>query len=270
MDTSPTLQDFVVKLLTDPGARSAFELDPQGVLADAGLGDLTAADVREVVPLLADYAPVHSVPVHLDFTDPAGMQVGSAATLYGGTTALYGDLRYPSAHGLPDFGAGVTVATAAGATVGLGSLHGNSLSVSGLGFGLGWDGPDLPAVPEPGAVVDTGSIHDGVAPVLGGAADPVLGGVDSVTAGHLPQVPGGALNPTLDPALGGVADPVVGAVDPLLGGGAPGTHDLFGSGLRTPALPGTDSGPLGGIVDHHPTSTLVPDLAHTGIVDLPF
>ncbi|MFF5291976.1 IniB N-terminal domain-containing protein [Paractinoplanes globisporus] len=57
MEFSPTLQDFVLNLIYDPGARSAFELDPHGTLEAAGLGDVTAADVRDVLPLVLDNAP---------------------------------------------------------------------------------------------------------------------------------------------------------------------------------------------------------------------
>jgi hypothetical protein len=61
MDSSQTLHDFVLNLLTNAEARSAFELDPEGVLNDAGLGDITAADVQDVVPLVVDYAPVQGI-----------------------------------------------------------------------------------------------------------------------------------------------------------------------------------------------------------------
>jgi hypothetical protein len=58
MDSSPTLQDFVLNLIYDPAARSAFELDPESALHAAGLGDITAADVQQVIPLVVDSAPV--------------------------------------------------------------------------------------------------------------------------------------------------------------------------------------------------------------------
>ncbi|MGA6165777.1 IniB N-terminal domain-containing protein [Amycolatopsis magusensis] len=51
-----TLHDFVLNLLTDDAARSAFAADPTAVLSDAGLGDVTAQDVQEVLPLVADQA----------------------------------------------------------------------------------------------------------------------------------------------------------------------------------------------------------------------
>ncbi|HET6501642.1 MAG TPA: IniB N-terminal domain-containing protein, partial [Amycolatopsis sp.] len=51
------LHDFVLSLLTDDAARSAFEADPTAALANAGLSDVTPQDIQEVAPLVADYAP---------------------------------------------------------------------------------------------------------------------------------------------------------------------------------------------------------------------
>jgi hypothetical protein len=61
MDSGQTLHDFVLNLLGDPHARAAFELDPQGALHSAGLSDITAADVQDVIPLVIDYAPVQGL-----------------------------------------------------------------------------------------------------------------------------------------------------------------------------------------------------------------
>jgi hypothetical protein len=60
MDSTQTLHDFVLNLLTNSEARSAFQLDPEGALNEAGLSDITAADVQDVVPLVVDYASVQS------------------------------------------------------------------------------------------------------------------------------------------------------------------------------------------------------------------
>src|SRR5438067_11023118 len=51
------LHDFVLTLLTDDAARSAFAADPTAALAAAGLSDVTPQDIAEVAPLVADYAP---------------------------------------------------------------------------------------------------------------------------------------------------------------------------------------------------------------------
>ncbi|MBQ0903595.1 IniB N-terminal domain-containing protein [Micromonospora sp. U21] len=50
------LHDFVLNLFVDVDARAAYDLDPEGALQAAGLTDVTAADVQDVMPLVADYA----------------------------------------------------------------------------------------------------------------------------------------------------------------------------------------------------------------------
>ncbi|NIH83046.1 IniB N-terminal domain-containing protein [Amycolatopsis viridis] len=51
------LHEFVLNLLNDEAARSAFAADPTSALAAAGLSDVTPQDIQEVAPLVADYAP---------------------------------------------------------------------------------------------------------------------------------------------------------------------------------------------------------------------
>jgi len=70
MDTSATLHDFVLNLIYDADARAAFESDPEGALHAAGLGDVTAADVQEVIPLVVDYVPMSGI---TSATGPAGV-----------------------------------------------------------------------------------------------------------------------------------------------------------------------------------------------------
>src|SRR5262245_53588423 len=72
MGSPQTLHDFVLNLLTNPDARSAFEIDPEGTLRDAGLADISVADVQDVVPLVVDYAPVQG----LTSLVPAGDDLG--------------------------------------------------------------------------------------------------------------------------------------------------------------------------------------------------
>ncbi|MFI7674143.1 IniB N-terminal domain-containing protein [Actinophytocola sp. NPDC049390] len=56
MEPAQTLHDFALNLLTDTDAMSAFDSDPAGALKAAGLGDITAGDVQEILPLVQDYA----------------------------------------------------------------------------------------------------------------------------------------------------------------------------------------------------------------------
>src|ERR1700743_652609 len=55
-----TLHDFVLNLLSDSQALAAFEQDPATMLDHAGLSDISAADVQEVIPLVIDYVPTHA------------------------------------------------------------------------------------------------------------------------------------------------------------------------------------------------------------------
>ncbi|MFD9701581.1 IniB N-terminal domain-containing protein [Lentzea sp. NPDC059081] len=61
MTLPQTLHDFTLTLLGDPDARSAFQLDPQGSLDAAGLGDVHPADIQELLPLVLDFAPATAV-----------------------------------------------------------------------------------------------------------------------------------------------------------------------------------------------------------------
>src|ERR1700709_272333 len=61
MEPVQTLHAFTLNLLNDPSALSAFGLDPEHALAVAGLSDISATDVHEVLPLVLDYVPVDSL-----------------------------------------------------------------------------------------------------------------------------------------------------------------------------------------------------------------
>jgi hypothetical protein len=82
------LQDFVLNLLNDEAARSAYTADPTGALADAGLGDLTPQDVQEVIPLVTDSLP-SDTPVGDLAVDVTGVMDG-ADTLGGSLGAANG------------------------------------------------------------------------------------------------------------------------------------------------------------------------------------
>ncbi|WP_424189181.1 IniB N-terminal domain-containing protein [Actinokineospora sp. G85] len=119
-----TLHDFVLNLLSDDAARSAFALDPAAALGGAGLGDITAQDVQDVIPLVIDYAPVGDIgqafEVALSTGDPivqlqavADAAEGAAAVAAGVTTdeftatakgiltedGLYGEVNVDTEHG---------------------------------------------------------------------------------------------------------------------------------------------------------------------------
>ncbi|MFC6014661.1 IniB N-terminal domain-containing protein [Plantactinospora solaniradicis] len=73
MGSPQTLHDFVLNLLTNPDARSAFEIDPEGTLREAGLSDISVADVQDVVPLVVDYAPVQGLTSLVPVGDELGL-----------------------------------------------------------------------------------------------------------------------------------------------------------------------------------------------------
>ncbi len=59
MLTISSLIEFLLDLLRDEDAQAEFVADPQGMLARHGLGQLSAQDVYDVAPLVADHASVH-------------------------------------------------------------------------------------------------------------------------------------------------------------------------------------------------------------------
>ncbi|QFU92925.1 IniB N-terminal domain-containing protein [Amycolatopsis sp. YIM 10] len=82
--TGQTLHEFVLNLLTDDAARSAFGTDPAAALSGAGLQDITAQDVQEVVPLVLDYAPGGVSPESLE----SGLASLPAGDLGGADSAI--------------------------------------------------------------------------------------------------------------------------------------------------------------------------------------
>ncbi|SCL27702.1 hypothetical protein GA0074692_2397 [Micromonospora pallida] len=232
-----TLHDFVLDLLTNPDARSAFDLDPEGALREAGLTDITATDVQDVVPLVVDYAPVQGV----TSLAPLGDQLGSVVPVTDPTDVI-GQLQNVTQQ--------VAVTTpATNVDVNAGVL--GAISVDPAGLSAGAELPfGLTVGTGPAAVdADLSATYDVVntldADLVGGPAVDDL--VDDVT------------NPVLPPS-GGTLDPVtgpLGGVDGLLGGDPLGTigglgGQLGGGGLA-PDVPGTvDSvtGQVGGVTDH--------------------
>jgi len=58
--TSPSLLDWILHLLGDASARSAFQADPGGYAASHGFTDVSGADMHEALCLAVDCAPAHS------------------------------------------------------------------------------------------------------------------------------------------------------------------------------------------------------------------
>ncbi|MET9626381.1 IniB N-terminal domain-containing protein [Lentzea sp. NPDC006480] len=88
-----TLHDFTLGLLTDLDAREAFQQDPLGCLEAAGLSDITATDVHEILPLVLDAASVPNVDAVQDVLGgelPAVDSLLQIAGNVGGVTGLAG------------------------------------------------------------------------------------------------------------------------------------------------------------------------------------
>jgi hypothetical protein len=270
MDSSPTLQDFVLNLIYDPVARSAFELDPHGTLQQAGLGDVTAADVPDVLPLVLDYAPLAGVQsidglsqvddlttgvANLDIAGAAAHLQTITAHLGGTTSQVTGDLNIAAA--------GAVTVTAdhlvngvlhGGVGVGDGGLFGHAgLGLDGLGLdgvgldGLGLDGHGgLTVDHDPAGGLDasvTAPVHQTVADVTY-TADGLLSHATTGTLdGTVNTVTG--LTGSLDLDVSGVHGATSSVIGSVLG------SDLTGSltGGLLPDGTGVDS-TLGG-VEHH-------------------
>lgn len=265
MDSNQTLHDFVLNLLTDAEARSAFQLDPEGALNEAGLGDITAADVEDVVPLVVDYTSVQGnadlAPATGDLdlggigSDPTSaigqlqavtqqLSVGAQPTSVDGSVAAAGAIAVDSS------GLGVSADGWVGFGVSAGT-SGVTADLSGtqdLSGTLDSEVVDSVATEATGTVGSTAGTADDL--VGGGTVDGVLGGnpVDGVLGGNAVNgVLGG--NP-VDGVLGGnPVDGVLGgnAVDGVLGNAGSAADPLTGqldgaTGLVNDSLDGVDDG----------------------------
>lgn len=202
MESTQTLHDFVLNLLTNPEARSAFELDPEGTLNAAGLGDITAADVQDVVPLVVDYAPVQGI---TGLVPTGDLGLGQIGALDGNATNVIGQLQTVTQQlsvgvPTPSADANVNVAAVGAITV---DTSGVSLATTGLIPGIGV------AASTSGATVDLSGAHD------------VAGTLDSDVVGPVGADATGAVDATLGTATGLVpgapVDSVLYTTDDTLG-----------------------------------------------------
>jgi hypothetical protein len=203
------LQDFVLNLLNDEAAQTAYAADPAGALSAAGLGDLTPQDVQEVIPLVTDALPNET---------PLGDLAVDVTGVMDGTDALGGSL---------------------GAANGLGQL--GVWGVQGDEGGLAlWSGTatDLLGRTAGGLSVD----GDGLA----AAATTPLGYTDFDTAGNYHVIPAdpsdviGNVGDTGDTVAGTVTQFVSTGVDTVAGTTDSGGDTLAGFLAGTPAAPAAD------------------------------
>jgi hypothetical protein len=266
MDTSPTLQDFVLNLIYDPAARSAFEVDPESALHAAGLGDITAADVQQVIPLVVDSAPVAGLQglagVDDLTTGVANLDVAGAVSQLQSITSqvaltpagIVGEIN----NTVGSVNAAV-VSVAGGDIINGSVLSGNTLGVAGLG-GL------------------TSSIPVGLGGVSAGN-DPALHLDNNVvpTVEHTVTDTVGSVAPGVDHVVPGIDTSVTGILDgPLdtvtnLPASLPIDHspnlDVPGVGAATSSIGSIVKPDLGHVLSHDPVSDLhntVSSVASTG------
>jgi hypothetical protein len=256
MDSSPTLQDFVLNLIYDPAARSAFELDPESALHAAGLGDITTADVQQVIPLVVDSAPVtglHDLAGGDDLTTGvANLDVAGAVSQLQAITAqaavlpgqVAGDLNLTNTLG----GVNATVLTVTGDNVaGVPLLSGNSLGLGGVTSAVPVGADGLSAANDPGLHLDNG-LTSGVATPVGETATSVVSGVD-----HSLDAPG------LDAGPVGILDGGLGAVTGLpasISLDHAADLDVAGVGGATSSVGSLIQPDLGHVLPHDPVGDL--------------
>ena len=137
MDTFETLQDFALHLLNDQQAFSAFQLDPETALGAAGLGDVSALDVQEILPLVLDYAPTQSLgQIDTAFNSLPLLEDSPISGVAAQVQDLTGDLST-----VTDLGQGLDADVLGGKLAGLGDVAdlggvGDIADLGGLG-GLG-------------------------------------------------------------------------------------------------------------------------------------
>ena len=264
------LHDFVLNLLTDVDARSAFEIDPEGALHAAGLADITLTDVQDVVPLVVDYVPVQDLTSLVPVGDQLGLDglVSNPTDVIGQLQTVVQQVSISAHNGAVDVNA---------ATLGAFSVDATSLSASGsilpgLGLGLSPDGvtTDLSGVHDVAHTLDSDVVGN-----VGGVADPVvsdLTGVAGGTDGLLAGTPADGLLGTADlgaNTLNSTLGHATGLVDGLgvgdglgLGGALGGISDGGSPISHLPALDSIGgSSPVGGVT--HQVDGVLQGVTHT-------
>ncbi|GGM63288.1 hypothetical protein GCM10012275_37390 [Longimycelium tulufanense] len=246
MTHETTLHDFVLHLLSDPQARAAFETDPQGVLEQAGLGDITALDVQEVIPLVVDTAPVAGL-TGLD-TDLVGLSSlgvdARPADAIGQLQAVTQKLALgqPVSGGVTAAAAGAVTLDQGGVSAGFGAvgLHDQGAVSIGASGNAERDTEELDGDALGGEVLDAAcqqvEAATGTVDAVAGAATGSAAGVVGAAGTSVGALTGGvdASVDALTGAVGGTVSNVGGVVDGQLD--AAGVHDVVGSVPATDAV----------------------------------
>ncbi|WP_439663079.1 IniB N-terminal domain-containing protein [Lentzea sp. HUAS TT2] len=190
MTQPSTLHDFVLNLLSDPSLKDAFAADAQGTLEQAGLADITAVDVQEVIPLVLDLLP--ATPAGLPAIDGVDLTLPAGDLLADGPLGAISQLQAVASQLTSS---GVNLTDLQTSSAGMLAANGDGLQFavanSTLGeyarVGLGIDG-DFSAVSDVTSVLDqtasplTGTVLD-VADTATATVDAPLDGVTSAVPG---------------------------------------------------------------------------------------
>jgi hypothetical protein len=295
-----TLHDFVLDLLSNDTARSAFGADPTAALAGAGLHDVTPQDVQEVVPLVMDYAPSGLSGLPVAGSADSVIQQLQAVAQVGDAQGSLPRISLPNSE---QFGAGIGGESPFGdyelgakitpdeGVVGITQFTGNDLAAeSGIGasgngvtvnaithsalgdFGFASDGapaltvpgaglPRFDSVTDPTSALDTDVSAGTVASYVSAGGEVFAGTVSTTSA-------------TLGGYLTGAGIPVGGSVTETGHAAAAGISDGATSVAdHVPSLPVPDAGALPGLpatpgLPALPTLPTLPDL-HNGLQGLP-
>ncbi|MEU3628012.1 hypothetical protein BS329_30320 [Amycolatopsis coloradensis] len=236
MGSVQTLHDFTLNLLNDTAARVAFADDPQQVLADAGLGDINAADVHEVVPLVLDFVPVETA------TDVSGTAASTADNLagFGGVANVVNGTDGECADGVQGAIDQLTALTA-GLPVdvpGAGALPGlPEAGLPGVPAVPGLPEVGVPAVPVVTDVTDVSNAAAGVTALAQntvgsfGLTGDLSHGLDAASLGQAGGLANGAVDTATDlahdvPAVDAVPVPALDSVPAV--GDLPGVDGVAG------------------------------------------
>jgi hypothetical protein len=210
MTQPSTLHDFVLNLLSDPSLKDAFAADAQGTLEQAGLADITAVDVQEVIPLVIDLLP--ATPAGLPAIDGVDLALPTDTLLADGPLGAISQLQAVASQLTSS---GVSLSDLHTSSAGVLAADENGLNLIAANKTLGqYTSTNVGLDGDFSAVGDVTSVLDQTASPLTGT---VLDVADTATA-------------TVDAPLDGVTSTVPG-VDGILGqlGGVTGLgHDALG------------------------------------------
>ncbi|MFY1691069.1 IniB N-terminal domain-containing protein [Plantactinospora sp. WMMB782] len=164
METTQTLHEFVVSLMTDVDLRAAYELDPTGTLESVGLCDVVPGDVADVIPLVVDSVPLAGL------TDLGAVESLGLGSVSLSPTSVVGQVQTVA----NQFTAGVYSTDVDVDLAGLGAV---SVDPNGVEVGVSSTLPVLGL--DNGLSVDLSGVHD-LADSLDSAVLGTAGGVDTV------------------------------------------------------------------------------------------